>query len=192
MSGRRLWSRLSIPQGIGTIAGWLRTWDNFQLQIDSTSWNSLESFTRFTRSCTSCICDVSSWKVAWFSLTSCLENSSIRISWALSNSSPSWTLLTWVSRSALSRCVNSSWSLACSLRDVSYPRLVWSIYIRLEWICLWSSRMEQSRKSALNLFSNTSDFASASRWSFCSSRTGPAAFSDSESLDRASSSPWIG
>ena len=69
-----------------------RTWTNcrltgnvgkFPLQTDSTSWNALESFMRFTQSCNSCICEASSWKVAWLSLNFCLENSSIRISWAL-------------------------------------------------------------------------------------------------------------
>ena len=83
-----------------------RTWTNcrltgnvgkFPLQTDSTSWNALESFMRFTQSCNSCICEASSWKVAWLSLNFCLENSSIRISWALFNSSTSWTLLMWVS-----------------------------------------------------------------------------------------------
>ena len=31
VSGRRLWSRLSIRQGLGTIAGWLWTWDSFSI-----------------------------------------------------------------------------------------------------------------------------------------------------------------
>ena len=38
--------------------------ENCPLQIDSTSWNSPESFTRFTRSCDSCFCDVSSCTIA--------------------------------------------------------------------------------------------------------------------------------
>ena len=37
-------SRLSMPQGIWIITGWLGTWDNLELQADSTSWNSLGSF----------------------------------------------------------------------------------------------------------------------------------------------------
>ena len=41
VSGRRLWSTFSIPRGLETTAGWLGTWDNFALHIDSTSWNSL-------------------------------------------------------------------------------------------------------------------------------------------------------
>ena len=36
-SGRRLWSRLGIPRGLGT-------WDNLSTAGCSTSWNSLESF----------------------------------------------------------------------------------------------------------------------------------------------------
>ena len=55
VSSRRLWSRLSIPQGLVMTAGWLGTCDNFPLQIDSTSCNSLESFIQFTLSCNSCI-----------------------------------------------------------------------------------------------------------------------------------------
>ena len=78
---------LSIPQGLGTIADWLRTLDNLPLSIDSTSWNALKSLMRFTRSCNSCICEVvSTCTAAWLSLNSSLENSSIRISWALFNS----------------------------------------------------------------------------------------------------------
>ena len=37
VSDCRLWSRLRIPQRLGKIANWLGTWDNFPLQIDSTS-----------------------------------------------------------------------------------------------------------------------------------------------------------
>ena len=60
VSGSRVWSRLSKPRGLGTTARCLGTWDNLPLWTDSTSWNSLESFIRFTLSYNSCICDVSS------------------------------------------------------------------------------------------------------------------------------------
>ena len=118
------------------------TWDNFPLQIDSTSWNSLESSKWFTLSCNSCICEMSSCIVAWLSLNPFLENSSTRISWALFNSSISWIFLKPVSRTTFSRWANSSWSLACSFRDSSQPWLTLCISKRLEWACLWNSRMQ--------------------------------------------------
>ena len=62
---------------------------------------------------------------------------------------------------------------------------------RLEWTYFWSSRTEQSRKSALHSCFITSALASASRWSICSSRNNLTSFSDSESLVWASFSPWI-
>ena len=135
---------------------------------------------RFTLSCNSCICDVSLCIVSWLSLDSCLENSSIRISWALFNSSTSWILLIWVSRRALSRCANSSLNLACSLRDVSYPRLVWSISLRLEWICplKFTNRTVEKICSAFLL------------QYFRSCLCDLVSFSESESLDKASFSPW--
>ena len=82
-----------FPGSGGTTASWLGTWNNFPLQIDSVSSNSLESFIQFTLSCKSCICEVSSCVVTWLSLNLCTENSSTGISWTLLNSSISWVFL---------------------------------------------------------------------------------------------------
>ena len=49
VSDRRLWSRLNTGRGLGTTAGWLGTWDDFQLKTDSFYWDSLESCIPFHR-----------------------------------------------------------------------------------------------------------------------------------------------
>ena len=95
----------------------------FPLQAD---WdvldNSLESFMRFTLSCNSCICEVSSWNsCVTFSQFIAWRIRQIAIPELIFNSSTSWIFRMRVSRSAFSRWANSSWSLACSLRDSSYP-----------------------------------------------------------------------
>ena len=66
-------------------------------------------WSRSQRSLFSCnpVFGVNSFTVAWLHLKSCLENSSIPISWTLSISCIFWVLLLWASRA------NSSWSLAC-------------------------------------------------------------------------------
>ena len=64
-----LWSGLNIDRGLGTTASWLGTWKFFPLQIDSLSWNYLESFKEFNLACNSCVCEVSSCIVAWLSLS---------------------------------------------------------------------------------------------------------------------------
>ena len=167
----RLWSRISTPRGLGTTAGWLGTWDNFHCRLI----RRLE-FSRIVHQVHS---------ILQFQYFRCeLVNSSPTFSQFLPgeplvNSSTSWMLLRWFYRNTLSRCADSSWSLACSLRDVSYPRLTWSASIRREWISLWNSRIEQSRNSALQ-----SCFSSSDLCLFVS-------FSDSESLDWASFPLWL-
>ena len=68
VSGCKLWSRLGTPRRLGSTAGWVGTWDNLPLQPESTSWNSPESFIRFTLSCNSCIWEATSLIVDWLSL----------------------------------------------------------------------------------------------------------------------------
>ena len=63
---------------------------------------------------------------------------------------------------------------------------------RLEWACLWNSRMDMLRESTVHSCFKMSDFASASGWSLCSSRTILAASSGSENLNKVSSFPWTG
>ena len=53
---------------------------------------------QLTSFCSSWILAVSSLTVSWFSINLLLEDSAIRDSWTLFNSSISWRLLTWASR----------------------------------------------------------------------------------------------
>ena len=153
------------PRELGNTAGWLGTWGNCPLRID------LTSFIQVTWSWNSCILSVTSFVVSWISI----ENSSTRNSWALFNSS-----ISWVSRSALSRSDYSSWSRACFQCDCSYPVFVWSISMRWDWICLFSSRTLLSANSTLHSCFIISYFAPESNWSPCSSRSILLRFSHAE------------
>ena len=62
-------------------ASYTKTWNDCRLsgnvgkfvhcKLDSTSWNSLEAFKKFSLSCNSCICECKLlWKVAWLALNS--------------------------------------------------------------------------------------------------------------------------
>ena len=182
-------SRLHIDRGHGTTAGWLGTWDNFPLHIDSVSWESPESFMQFVLSCNPYICEVSCCIVSWLSLNLCLEKTSIRISWALLNSSISWMPLVRLSRSAFSLVTNSSCYRTCSLRDSSYPQCASSSDNRWEWVCRWSSRMQLLRESTLHSCFMSSDLASASMWSPLPSRRDVAEFTGLENLKKGSLLP---
>ena len=99
--------------------------------------------------------------------------------------STSWILLICT----LSRWGNSS-CLACSFRGSPLPWLVQKNSQRLESSCLWRSRTELSRKSALHSYFRTSDFASASIYFLCSSRNDFIEFSGLENLNWGSLFPW--
>ena len=155
--------RLSIPPGSrqgGSNAGWLGTWDS-PLRTDSASWKSLESFIQLTSFCSSWILAVNSLIVSWFSINLLFENSSIRNSWTLFNSSISWKLLIWASRRFRFCSDNCSWR-SWSRRSCSSLAIVWSISLRWDsiipinsWIlllsesawnsCLWISALKSAR-----------------------------------------------
>ena len=90
----------------------------------------------------------------------------------------SWIFRIRVSRSVFSRRANSSCCRACSLRDSSHPHFALSNSNRWEWACRWSSRIQVLRVSTLQSCFKISDFASASKWSLCSSRSDFTEFPD--------------
>ena len=143
---------------------------------------------KFTLSCNSWICDVSSCIVAWLSLNSSSENSWTRISWAFFNSSTSWIFRILVSRSVF--------LVAPILREVG-PALFEILHtdnLRYpvpsdENACRWNSRMQVLRASTLHSCFKISDFASASMWSLLPSRRDFATFTVLENLKKGSQCP---
>ena len=136
-------SLLSNPpgsRGRRNNAGWLGTWNNYPQRTDSTSLN-------------------------WFSTNFLTDNSSSPNSCSLFNSSDFWILPIRVSRNARSRSANSSWSGACSRLDCSHPVRVRPIFTAWESICLFSSQILFSARSALYSCLRISNFASASNCS---------------------------
>ena len=134
VSSGMLRSRLNIDRGLWTTAGWLGTWDNFPLPIDSTSWNSSESWIQFTLSCKSCICEARSCSAAWLSLTF-MHREFVNSHFL---NTPQFFHFMDVSDTSISKCslslrANSCCNRTCSLRDSSYPQFTSSNSNSWEW-----------------------------------------------------------
>ena len=141
-------------------------------------------------SCTSCICEVSSWILARLSLYTFLENSSIRISWALFISGYFWCEFLEV-LFLVEPILHEAWPALFEI--VHHTHNLHSPFPN-DWneLVFWNSRMEVLWESTLHSCFKIWDFASARRWSLCSSRTHLEASSGSENLNKVSSFSWLG
>ena len=113
---------------------------------------------------------MSSLIVSWSSINLLFENSSIRYSWTLFNSSISWRLLIRASRRSRI-CSDSCSRRSCwSCRDCSSLAIVWSISLRWESIIPVNSWILLLSESAWNSCFWISALKSARICSFCLSR----------------------
>ena len=132
-------NKFHVSSGLGTTAGWLGTWENFPLQIDSFSWNSLESFMQFTLSRNSCICEVSCCIVQWLSLNFEQRTRQLAVP-ELTSILPFHGCHWYECLEVMSLSANSSCNRICSLRDYSFPQCGSSDPNCWEGVSRWSSR----------------------------------------------------
>ena len=114
--------------------------------------------------------------VSWFSINLLLEDSSIRNSWTLFNSSISWKLLIWASRRSRFFFHSCSWNGKWSRRDCSSLAIVWYISLRWDSIIPFNSWILLLSESAWNSCFWISVLTSARICSFLSFKENPDSF----------------
>ena len=181
MSFRKLWLRLNTPRRLGTTAGWLGTWDNPPLQ----DWFDSLEFPRVIHRAHS---------ILQFLYLECeLNFCSLTFSQILLGAFVTSHVLHPLQFFHFMNFSNMNFS-KCSF---FVARILHEVWLALSVIARTQDWYDQSPYDWTELvfqfiLQNLLGIlaASDSNWFLCSSRNNFALFSDSESLDNASSSPW--